>query len=562
MNRKRKEAMAYGILAIVAILLFFRNFFSFTWSDESFYLTLVHRFWLGEKMIADEWFTAQTVSPLLLPFYALYQKVTGGNEGVYFYFRILYWCISTGTCFYSYQVLKKYHQIGTALAASLLYYLYSRANIGGMSYYNMTLTLTLLGCLLLYDQFMERRRSYGKCILMGVFWSLAVVSTPYLSVVYLVILFAAFCLKRGGKQWKSILCILSGSAAMAILYLGFLLSRTSISELLFNVPYILNEPELQKTNPLLVLPLMAARIGWRYKWTILPYGICIIVSFVSILRKNHTEKKKQIILVTNLLIFLGNVILSWGMIGCINIAFILFVLLFWLSEAGGKWEKKEIPLAVFFIAGAGLSLAFSFSSDTGLDAMSIGFVLLGMGSLLWFGKQEKKKLVTVLVCILLLETTVLRLFSVYRDAPLGELNARITRGPGKYLYTTKEHQLQYEDVLKDIEAYVRPEDRVLYSQICFWSYLCGNNAYGTPSSWRMPLNSSRLEEYFTLYPEKIPTCVVVFHPEYGNFSSSLIQGNEVAKEPNFNFTEGFLYEYMMEQGYEVIQGKSAVIYRK
>lgn len=562
MNRKRKEAMAYGILAIVAILLFFRNFFSFTWSDESFYLTLVHRFWLGEKMIADEWFTAQTVSPLLLPFYALYQKVTGGNEGVYFYFRTLYWCISTGTCFYSYHVLKKYHQIGTALATSLLYYLYSRANIGGMSYYNMTLTLTLLGCLLLYDQFMERRTSYGKCILMGAFWSLAVVSTPYLSAVYLVVLFAAFCLKRGRKQWKSILCILSGSAVMGILYLGFLLSRTSISELLFNVPYILNEPELQKTNPLLVLPLMAARIGWRYKWTILPYGICIIVSFVSILRKNYTEKKKQIILVTNLLIFLGNVILSWGMIGCINIAFILFVLLFWLSEAGGKWEKKEIPLAVFFMAGAGLSLAFSFSSDTGLDAMSIGFVLLGMGSLLWFGKQEKKKLVTVLVCILLLETTVLRLFSVYRDAPLGELNARITRGPGKYLYTTKEHQLQYEDVLKDIEAYVRPEDRVLYSQICFWSYLCGNNAYGTPSSWRMPLNSSRLEEYFTLYPEKIPTCVVVFHPEYGNFSSSLIQGNEVAKEPNFNFTEGFLYEYMMEQGYEVIQGKSAVIYRK
>lgn len=562
MNRKRKEAIAYGFLTIVAILLFLRNFFSFTWSDESFYLTLVHRFWLGEKMIADEWFTAQTISPLLLPFYSLYQKITGGNEGVYFYFRTLYWCISTATCIYSYQVLKKYHQIENALAASLLYYLYSRANIGGMSYYNMTLTLTLLGCLLLYDQLMKESTSYGKCIIIGILWALAVVSTPYLSVVYLVAFFSAFCMKRGRKQWKSILCILFGSAVMAILYLRFLLSRTSISELLFNIPYILNEPELQKTNPLLVLPLMAARIGWRYKWTIVPYGIGVVVSLVSILRKNHTEKKKRIILLGNLLIFFGNVILSWGMIGCINIAYVLFIFLFWLSEVEGKWEKRDIQLLIFFIVGACLSLAFSFSSDTGLDAMSIGFVLLAMSSMLWFGKQKKEKIAWGLVSILLLETTVLRLFSVYRDAPIGELNTQLNRGPGKYLFTTEEHQHQYEKVLEDIEAYVRPEDRVLYSQSCFWSYLCGNNAYGTPSSWRMPLNSRRLEEYFTLYPEKIPTCVVVFHPEYGNFSSSLIQGNEVAKEPNFNFTEGFLYEYMMEQDYQIIQGKTAKIYRK
>lgn len=114
----------------------------------------------------------------------------------------------------------------------------------------------------------------------------------------------------------------------------------------------------------------------------------------------------------------------------------------------------------------------------------------------------------------------------------------------------------------DIEKYVRDGDRVLYSKNCFWGYLCTENEYGTPSSWRMGMDSPRLEEYFTLNPEKYPTCVFVLKPEYGNFESSFIQKNEKVDEPNQNEQAGFLYEYIVSNDYEEIEAESAIIFRK
>lgn len=118
------------IISLCGLALFVRSFFSFSWSDESFYLTVVHRFWLGERMIQDEWFKTQLSAPLLLPFYALFYRITGGNEGVYLYFRLLYWGISTGTAFITYFKLKKWNNIWSALGCSLIYLFFQKPILG------------------------------------------------------------------------------------------------------------------------------------------------------------------------------------------------------------------------------------------------------------------------------------------------------------------------------------------------------------------------------------------------------------------------------------------------
>lgn len=71
-----------------------------------------------------------------------------------------------------------------------------------------------------------------------------------------------------------------------------------------------------------------------------------------------------------------------------------------------------------------------------------------------------------------------------------------------------------------------------------------------------------LEEYFTLNPEKYPTCIFVLKPEYGSFESSLIQKNGKEDEPNQNKLEGFLYDYILSNDYEEIEAESAIIFRK
>lgn len=557
-----KKGIPWCIISGASILLLARCFFSFSWSDESFYLAVVHRLWRGERIIADEWFTSQLSMPLLLPFYTLYQKITGGNDGVYLYFRIVYWCIATLTAFFSFYILKKKNSLESSTMCSLLYLFYARANIGGMSYYNITLTCILGAILIIYEQLPYKGSGGIRLYLTGSLLALAAICTPYLVLVYLILGCTVLINKEMRVYKRVLLKICVGGIVVVLMYLIYILSTVSVQELMLNIPYILNEPELQKTNPLLVIPLIIVRIIWRYKWTSL--GMILSFGFVGFKNRKESlsERDKHLVIVINLCIFIVNTYLSWGMIGCINIAGTIFGLLI-LRVLEDK-ENVDRGIAVIFgVAGVGTCIAFSFSSDTGLDAMTIGFVILGMGIILLLYKQQSiKKLRKFITCVMILETMILRIFSVYRDAPINELNTPIKSGPAKYMLTTKEHVMQYDSLRAAILQYVRSEDIVFYTKNCFWGYLCTDNEYGTPSSWRIAFDSPRLAEYYKLNPEKIPTCIFVLNPMYGNYQSSLIQGNEKVDRPNENIIGGYLAEYIVEHEYEKIELDCATIYRR
>lgn len=563
------QILSVLIISVLSLILFIRNFYSFSWSDESFYLTIVHRFWLGERILQDEWYTTQLSTPLLLPFYSFFEWLTGENEGIYLYYRIIYWSISAVTAFLIFFKLKRWNKTTAALLSGIIYLLYSRANIGGMSYYNMTLTLVLISSVLVYDQIMAKQSQKGILLLTGVLLALAVVNTPYLVIPYIVIALFLLISKKYRFLWRKVMLVFIGTGITAIAYMTYVFSKTSLEEILINIPYILNEPELQSTNPILAIPIMFARIAWRYKWTIIIYAVDVLFLCYKIWKKqNISQTMGKVIFGSNIAMFIVNYCLSANMIGCINIAFVLWgtLMLLYLRE----WNKDVQTVAeTFGIAGVSVVFGFAFSSDTGLDAMTIGFVIFGIAMVLILFRSMKINenryylYITVIVIIfVLLQSIFLRVASVYRDAPLKELDTQITSGPGKYLYTTQEHEEQYNDLLSDIKQYVRTEDSVLYSINCFWGYLCTNNEYGTPSSWRMSMDSPRLEEYFTLNPEKYPTCIFVLKPEYGGFESSFIQNNEKVDSPNENNIQGFLCNYIQENNYEVIEAKSALIFRK
>lgn len=555
------------ILVACGIGLFIRSFYSFSWSDESFYLTLAHRFWLGERMIADEWNPAQLSTLLLLPFYSLYQWVTGGNEGVYLYFRLLYLGLSMFAAFFTYFKLKKRNSRMASLICALIYFLYSRVNIGGMSYYNVTLSCTLLASVLLYDWICDKKGKM-KLFISGILLAFAVINTPFLAFPYLAIVIYLLIKKKYRLFWHEILVVAAGTAIVAIFCIGYILYKVPINELLLNIPYILNDPARQQTNPVLAIPIILVRIAWRFKWTIWISGFLTIYILLR-KRKGIIFSQKEISLLTgiNLLIFIFNSYLAKDLLGCINIAGILFAVPVICAFNNWKNIDKNI-LGVFGTAGVSLILGFSFSSNTGLDALTIGFVVLAMGAVLLIFqlgelKREQILLGTVLVVfsIMIFQIGILRFFSVYRDAPINQLNTQITSGPAKYLYTTEEHVRQYDELRAAINQYVRDDDKVFYSKSCFWSYLCSNNEYGVPSSWRMDFDSPRLQEYYELNPEKIPTCIFVLNPAYGNFESSLIQNNEKVPYPNENNVEGYLYDYIKQHDYEKIELECAVIYR-
>lgn len=558
----------FTILAC-SILLLYRSFFSFTWSDESFYLTIVHRLWLGEIMFVDEWYTTQLSAPLLLPFYSFFQRITQGSDGVYLYFRFLYWLLSSISTFFIYFKIKKWNSSITALFCSLIYMFYSRANIFGLSYYNTTLTFVLLGVVFIYHNCMLQRPRFFDLYITGIFFALAVVITPYLSIAYIGISLFFLIYKKTRIYWKALFNVVLGTGTTALLYLSYVFNKVSLSDIISNIPHVLNEPELQKTNPLLAFPLIFLRIAWRYKWTILPY-ILLLFYILYKHKKNSSfsAKNRKVIILINLLIFTVNFFLSSNLLGCVNIALALYGLIILVYKNSLTSSLKSI-LNTFYLSGFCVVLTFTFSSDTGLDAMAIGFVFLSIGTILCLFQninktesQQEYFLIKVVIISVILQTAFLRIFSVYRDAPLNQLSTQISSGPAKYLYTTPEHEKQYTDLENDINLYVRDNDKVFYTVNCFWAYLCTKNEYGTPSSWRVGMNSPRLTEYFSINPKKIPTCIFVLRPEYGNFESSFIQGNEKTERPNENKLKGFLYDYIKMNNYETIEAKSSIIFRK
>ncbi len=100
------------------------------------------------------------------------------------------------------------------------------------------------------------------------------------------------------------------------------------------------------------------------------------------------------------------------------------------------------------------------------------------------------------------------------------LDIRITGGPLKGVYTTKEHADAYDMLLTEIEPYRNGSDSpVLFVSSSPWCYLYADRPYGVYSSWISTLSSDsdigapllidRLGEYYRLHPDRIPTDIYI-----------------------------------------------------
>ena len=173
-------------------------------------------------------------------------------------------------------------------------------------------------------------------------------------------------------------------------------------------------------------------------------------------------------------------------------------------------------------------------------------------------------LIAFLFLLCILQTGYLRVFGVYLDDNLALLNSRIEEGPAKYLYTTKEHNRQYEEiyeVLNKSSAYGK-EGTIVITEMVPWAYLCLDRSYGSPSPCRFwgGINELRLKEYYSLMPEKVPQYILAVKENYGNFKSVLLQGNEESLAPNGTGVADWLLKEVKKRGYRQEDVSCGVIY--
>ena len=616
MTAKIRKILPYALISLSAVILFIKCFYSFCWSDETFYFSTCHRFFTGDSIFLHEWFPTQLSSVVLLPFYALFMVITGSNTGIILYFRILFVIMSTVNALVMYNILKQHASRFSALTCSLMLMYYTHLNIATLSYYTLSVQLCLMAMLLIYHYGMSRSKK--QLITSGVLFALSVLCLPTLCIPYFITLIVIACLLLYGRHSKTE----SGFAAQinnaglsdivkytfigilipAVVFLAFLLTNVSVSDFIRGIPYVLSDEE-HGTSLIYPLRKFFISINEVYGYSAYASYLIIIISFVSVFYSRlKTRFAVMAIFAADLILFIINFIFSNGHTGYIQTALCLFALpLFFMTE------KKDMRMFfLFFVSGMIFSIVYSYSSNGYLYVLSMGHFIASIGCvpitemfvkemLKADTKTEVKNRVfswcihnfgnicliacIAVTCAVLVQTMMLRLVNIYRDAPVQMLNSKISAGPAKGLYTTADHQVAYNVVYSTIRKYCQSSNlnephrfdnsleqdsssvaNIFITKLLPWGYMCTDLRCGAPTTWRTPFNSKRLEPYYQMNPGRYPDMILVLNEQFGSYMTCGDVESDTA--PNENETGGYLLEYINSHDYETIEVPCGTLYNR
>ena len=541
------------VILILGVLLLFHCKLSFCQSDESFYTALAHRLGMGDRLIVDEWHPAQLYAPILLPFYSLFRAAVPDGTGVYLFARRMYVLFSLIVSLSFYFFLSRKTSTWAACMTAVLPLLYSRANISGPSYYNLCLQFTILALVLACAS--KKRIAW---ILSGFFLALAVLCMPFLAP--FVMLGVLALLFFPGSRQKSIFLLL-GILFSATVYLLFLIQSSTVSQLYSSIGQLFKDSQHQDS-----LYEMAKRVyrGFRSCLSPLTYPVLVVACLIVLFSEKKTIKEH---LDAFRIVYLFLVVLLTGATAMKAINSICFavsvpVALLSMPFALKDMLKKEKSIAlIMFLSGYAMAGAFALGSNTGLDAMTVGFTLSAAGGLLLITqscspnmlcKRESAFAIRALViCIGLIMIGTFsahRFWGIYRDAPITELTAQIEDGPAAGLYTTDSHAEEYAMIHSTIRRYHAqyPDARVLFSKRLPWGYVASDWGCADYTAWTTPINDPRLLEYYVDHSE--PNIIFLLADDTTSYESVPFNNHREAHNMNQNPLEGLFYQSLVDKG--------------
>ena len=358
MKQSLRKYFPYIILLTAGILLLLKCFYSFCWSDETFYFSTAYRFYQGDSIFQHDWFPTQLSSVMLLPLFSLFMKITGSVEGVILFFRICFVVYAVICSIIIERIIKHSYPQWIALVCALLYLFYTHLNIATLSYYTMSVGFFLTAMLLICHYYQTELRRY--LVVGGFLFALSVLALPTMAVAYvLVILGIALLLlvcrlfplpvwiKHTVEQGKlATVCIYTflGICIPALLFALFLLTNVRLSDFIQAIPYVLSDEEHGTS---LIYPLRKFFIGINEVYGYAAYlgylltAVSALLALARLLGKTISKCLKLILCSIDILLFIAYFICSIGHTGYIQTALCLFALpLFFLTS------RKNMPYTI------------------------------------------------------------------------------------------------------------------------------------------------------------------------------------------------------------------------
>ena len=298
----RADGLFFLLFAAALALALWKVPYGFGWYDEAFYLTIPHRLTLGDALFLDEWHLSQMSGLLLTPFVALYRGLFQCNDGILLAARHFYVALHGLVALFVYLRLRRFG--AASVFAAVSFFLFTPFDIMAYSYNTMAIDLLTLCCVGLATM---RPGNRPALLLSGAAFAGSVLCCPYLAFVYF--LYAALAAVRGifrrrrravpaadGASGdgafllsaKAFFFLTLGIALPAALFLLFVFSRASLSELLRVFPALFTDPEHADLSLLSKLSQYLRHCQPYYRYGFAAYGLLLLA---LLLDKNRMRRR-------------------------------------------------------------------------------------------------------------------------------------------------------------------------------------------------------------------------------------------------------------------------------
>ena len=520
-NHIRTQDIA-AVAAILAILLLnlWKAHYGFPARDETFVISLAHRFWQGDLPVFQEWNNSQFSAILMLPFFSLIVKFNGGMEGIVLASRILYVILNCCIAVFLYLKTRKYGP--ASIAAASIFFLFTFGQSMVPNYNTLGLMCVIVYSLLLLE---PGKHLWLSCFLAGIFYAASVLCTPYLAFLYffgtLILLISLIRHSEkhayGRKAW---LPFTAGAVLLAVIYVVYFLQGGSVSEL---IRYMLLPLQSDSTHtytglgPIINMLALCKTLwlGSRISTVVLP--LYFILFLVVLKDRRHASRRRRSVwlllnIVFTLLLMIGYGAEADGDYSMIALAPIGFYVI--LIDAHADEMLKKL-----WISGVLYIVMINLSSDTIIGASNHASTVSAIASILLISgymshtsmhlRINPKYLAACLSVLLICFEVRDKLTVIFRDSAPSELDAEITEGPVKGILTTSEKKTEYEHQLSRIqELNLDDGKKVLFFTDQSWMYLSlQNSRYGVYSTWMKPEKEeflTMLGQYYEEFPDQIP----------------------------------------------------------
>lgn len=536
-NQRKIPVPSWTVLFLIlfipsVLLVFWRCPYGLCNVDEGFYMTIPYRLLQGDALFQEEWHLSQMAGVLTVPFVSAYLKLCGSTEGMILAMRYTCTFVQCICAIFLYIRLKGIHPLG-AILASVSFLLFTPFNVMALSYNSMGVLFLALSLVIVLTAQKKQPLQYSAA---GLLFAAAVLCCPYLLFVYFAYLavVAALMVLRMKKPElladtpltvKNALWITSGAAFAAVLFLGFVLTRGSVSGILQSMEPMFNDPEHPHTALIAKVESFVKCVIHVNKWSPVLYSILIVLGVVCLV----IRKKPRYKLLTACAVMFVIVLLQYSVF-CRNrfsnhlmwsanvFAFFIFLL-----TANPKMNR------IFFtvwLPGMMYAFCMHMASNQAFYAISCGSAVATVGSLVMIcifaeellrmeGRHPYRIAAVSLVCVFLASQlctqAVIRYQKAFWESDVPKLTAQITQGVQKGIYTTEGRTESYNRRLENLNQLSEYKGKnVLYLSENTWYYLQNENRSAAYSAWLSGVNDAtmdRLEIYYEINPHKLPEAV-------------------------------------------------------